>query len=66
MEPEQTTRLLRTPAVEKITGFSKAEIYRRVKVGTFPQPLKLGRRSLAWVATDIENWIKDLVKEAAK
>jgi prophage regulatory protein len=66
MEPEPTTRLLRTPAVEKITGFSRAEIYSRVKKGTFPQPLKLGRRSLAWVAMDIENWIKALVKEASK
>jgi prophage regulatory protein len=66
MEPEPTVRLLRTPAVEKISGLTAREIYNRVKKGTFPRPLKLGRRSLAWLASDIETWIKALVKEAGK
>lgn len=61
-----TTRLLRMPAVQELTGFSRTEIYKRMKDGTFPQPLKLGRRSIAFTETSIQNWIQALVKDAAK
>lgn len=66
METGQTRRLLRTPTVEQITGLKRAEIYSRVKKGTFPTPVKLGRRSLAWVEADIQNWINNLVDGTAK
>lgn len=65
-QTQSTIRLLRTPAVEQMTGFSRTEIYNRVKRGTFPKPIKLGRRSLAWPASQIEDWIKDRIKEAAQ
>lgn len=61
-----TTRLLRMPTVQQMTGFSRTEIYKRMKEGTFPQSIKLGKRSIAWSAATIEAWIQDLEKEANK
>lgn len=34
-----------------------ASIYRRMRTGTFPLPLKLGERAVAWRADEIDNWI---------
>jgi len=64
--PQTTTRLLRMPAVQQLTGFSRTEIYKRMKEGTFPQSIKLGKRSIAWSATTIDAWIQGLAKGAAK
>lgn len=57
--------LLRRSSVETETGLSKSEIYRRIKLGTFPAPLKLGVRAVAWKATEIDAWIKSLIKQGA-
>ena len=58
--------LLRLPSVLKTTGLSKTEIYRRIKLGTFPAPLKLGARAVAWSSTSIENWVHSLIQQGAK
>ncbi len=57
--------LLRLPSVEAQTGLSKSEIYRRIKGGTFPKPIKLGARSIAWPAAQIDAWVKSLIEGAA-
>ena len=36
------TMILRLPQVRAIVGLSEASIWRRVKSGDFPQPVKLG------------------------
>lgn len=58
--------LLRLPSVEAQTGLSKSEIYRRIKLGTFPAPLKLGARAVAWPSAVIETWVKTLIQQGAK
>jgi prophage regulatory protein len=50
-------RLLRLPEVLKLTGLSKAALYRATAAGTFPKPVKLTERSSAWVAGEVETWI---------
>lgn len=60
------TRLYRMPTVQQLTGFSRTEIYKRMKEGTFPQSIKLGKRSIAWSSTTIEAFIHGLAKDAAK
>lgn len=58
--------LLRLPSVAKQIGLSKSEIYRRIKAGTFPQPLKLGARAVAWPAASVEAWVNSLHQQGAK
>lgn len=57
--------LLRLPSVEAQTGLSKSEIYRRIKDGTFPKPIKLGARAVAWPSAQIDEWVKSLIEGAA-
>ena len=53
-------RIMRTPEVVEVTGLSKTTIWRRVRSGDFPPPLKLGNlatRSIGWKEGEIERWI---------
>lgn len=50
-------RILRRHEVERLTGLSKASIYRKMRAGAFPLPLKLGSRAVAWRADEIQEWI---------
>ena len=55
-------KLLKRPAVEAITGLSRAAIYARMKVATFPLPVRLGPNSVAWRESEIQEWIRRLRK----
>jgi len=48
--------LLRRPDVERETGLSRSSIYAHMQAGTFPRPRRIGLRSVAWPAADIEAW----------
>ncbi len=37
--------------------FSSATLWRKVKNGTFPPPVKLGERITAWRVADIRAWL---------
>ncbi|WP_082552257.1 AlpA family transcriptional regulator [Massilia sp. Root351] len=65
-EINANVRLLRLPSVVAQVGLKKTAIYDGVKRGTFPAPLKLGERAVAWKATDIEAWVSTLVRAEAK
>ncbi|HWW07996.1 helix-turn-helix transcriptional regulator [Collimonas sp.] len=67
MQQQQSTNpLWRLPTVVAQTGLSKSEIYRRINNGTFPKPLKLGARAVAWPAAAIDTWVKSLIQGAAQ
>lgn len=49
--------LERLPQVKARTGLGRSEIYRRISVGQFPAPIKLGERASAWNAAEVDEWI---------
>lgn len=51
-------RLMRLPEVMQTIGRSRTSIYYDVKEGRFPEPLKIGRRAIAWRESDIRDWIE--------
>ena len=53
MEPT----ILRRPEVEDLTRLSKATLYRMIKSGTFPRPIKLGPRAVGWLRQEIDEWV---------
>jgi len=59
-------RLLRLPEVRALVGLSTTTIYTRMNRGEFPKPISLGGRLVAWVEADIQNWVDDLINQAAK
>ena len=50
-------RLLRRPEIESRTGLSRSSIYAMMARGTFPRPLRIGQRAVAWDEATIENWL---------
>ena len=44
--------------------FSHATLWRKVKAGTFPKPLKFGPKLNAWDLDDVNRWL-EACKEAA-
>ncbi len=46
-------RLLRCPEVEALRGFKRGRIYQECREGLLPAPIKNGKRSLAWVLSEI-------------
>ena len=45
--------------IPAIFPFSSATLWRKVKAGTFPRPVKLGPRITAWKVEDIRALIRD-------
>ena len=56
--PCKPARLLRLPAVEQLTGIKKSTIYAglNAKPRTFPAPVRLSARAVAWRESDIAAW----------
>lgn len=50
--------LLRIETVVAVTGLSSATIYRKVREGKFPVPVKDGPRCTRWVAANVSNWLR--------
>jgi prophage regulatory protein len=49
--------LLRLDIVEDRTGIKRSTIYTGVKAKTFPAPVRIGARAMAWREEDIERFI---------
>jgi prophage regulatory protein len=60
IEPQDGDRLVRLPEVQQLTGICRTTIYRYVKNGDFPAPIKLGDRMSVWSYKAVQRWIADL------
>ena len=54
-----TGAILRRGQVEQDVGLKPSTIYQRMQEGTFPRPIRLGRRAVDWRASDIELFLQD-------
>jgi predicted DNA-binding transcriptional regulator AlpA len=52
-------QLLRLADVKARTGLSRTTIYRFIADGKFPQNFPIGARAVAWLESDITQWIVD-------
>ena len=50
-------RLLRLPEVEMRCALKKTAIYAAIAAKTFPAPVRLGNRCVAWHEAEIDGWI---------
>jgi prophage regulatory protein len=48
--------LARLPVVLKITALGRSTIYRWIADGSFPAPVRLGPRAVAWRWSDLDRW----------
>ena len=59
--PAKPCKLIRLPHVEERCGLRKSTIYAGVKDKTFPAPVRLSARAVAWREADIDRWIAERV-----
>lgn len=45
--------------VEEDCGFSKASIYRMMARGEFPKPAKRAGRSVRWLKSEVQQWVRN-------
>lgn len=59
-------KLMKLPAVLTRVAISRSKLYANVKAGTFPPPISLGARAVAWLEHEVEDWIVGRVEVARK
>lgn len=64
-------KLIRLKDVIDCTGLARSTIYKYIDDGMFPKAVSLGGRAVAWVESEVQDWIlekiekRDFVKESA-
>jgi prophage regulatory protein len=53
---------IRLPEVKAVTGLSKTSLYALIKEKSFPAPVRLGPRAVAWVKSEIRQWALERVR----
>lgn len=56
--------LMRFEAVSRACCRGRTAIYGDIKKGTFPAPVKIGRRAVAWRTAEVEAWLEQLARAA--
>jgi prophage regulatory protein len=52
-----TDKILRRKDVEAHIGLSRSTIYQAIAEGSFPKPIRIGRRAVGWPLSVIEDWL---------
>jgi prophage regulatory protein len=58
-ENARTSRLIRRWHVQSLIGLSTSQIYKMMANGTFPQPVRLTSRSVAWWEHQVRSWMHE-------
>lgn len=56
---DRPTRLIRLPEVLDRVALSRSTVYSRIAEGSFPAPVRLGEKSVAWSEAAIDSWIEE-------
>ncbi|MDB2182115.1 helix-turn-helix transcriptional regulator [Citrobacter farmeri] len=57
-------KFLRLHQVKEKTGFKKSWIYQQIRLKKFPAAIHIGTTNVAWLESDIEEWIKQQVSNS--
>ena len=62
LETQEAIQLIRLVVVLEITGLSKTGLYEAINSSDFPKPVKISRRSSAWVKSEVLDWVKKKIE----
>ena len=51
-------QILREPQVSVLTGLSRSTRWRLEREGKFPQKRQLSAKSVGWLASEVEEWVR--------
>ena len=57
-------QFLRVRKVTEMVGFSKTTLYARVRDGTFPKPIVLGPQTVAFLESDVLDWMQSQIAQS--
>lgn len=57
-------KFLRLTEVQKRVPYSRSTIYLKVSRGEFPKPIDLGARAVAWLESDVDEWIASRISKS--
>lgn len=60
-----TDRFMRIGEVITVTGLGRNTIYARMREGTFPRQVRLGPNSVAWLQSDISEWMTSVASSSS-
>ena len=63
-KPQKGINLMRLTRIKGKVGLGKTTINEMVKRGEFPKPIQIGARAVAWLESDVDEWIESRVKAA--
>ncbi|WP_354691786.1 AlpA family transcriptional regulator [Phytobacter sp. RSE-02] len=58
--------LIRLSEVLRRAPISKAWLYKLISQGKFPKPIKIGSRAIAFVESEVDDWINQRIEESRK
>lgn len=56
-------RLLKLKDVMYTTGLARSTVYKYISDGNFPKPVSLGERNVAWLESEIQDWIMEKIEQ---
>lgn len=59
-----SSTLIRLPEVLRRTGLGNAWAYKLIAQKLFPQPVKIGSRAIAFVESEIDEWVNQRIAES--
>lgn len=63
---EVVMKLIKLKDVMDITGLGRSTIYKYITEATFPKPVSLGKKSVAWVESEVQEWIMERIEDRDK
>ena len=55
---------LRLPELKSVTGLSKSSLYALIRAKSFPSPVQLGPRTVAWVRSEVRQWAAERISNS--
>ena len=55
-------RFMKLDEVKRATSLSRAGIYQMIQKGQFPRQCRIGERSVAWISTEVAEWIDSTIR----
>ena len=56
-------RLIKLKEVMAKTSLGHSSIYKFISEGTFPKQVSLGAKSVAWLESEVDEWIMERISE---
>ncbi|TKB51819.1 AlpA family transcriptional regulator [Ferrimonas aestuarii] len=56
-------RLIKLKDVMYTTGLARSTVYKYMNEGNFPKPVSLGERNVAWLESEIQDWILEKIEQ---